>query len=353
MTENNAIILNIIIPSYNRPVQILETLKQLLPQITSSAQIIVIDNFSAENYKEYCLKNRPEWHSYIENGSLKIIRNKYNIGMSANIMRAFEYCDSEWMWLVADDDRIHENAIQRILDEIRVVQRKMDVSLIKFSVDGCKVSEGQYIKTLPELIDRLSHSSAYFNSYIFITNNVYRVANFKDQIKIGCQFANTFVPHLIMLLYHLNENQNKSVVYLSTQQVAYYVRAEVGYSYGFICGLGVGAFKNFPFKLSQYDYKRLENVFAAHQDYKVIIDLFYYCFLYSNMSTARRLSQQYYIQIKGSRKPFERVALKLFSVFLYAPKIFDKLLGCLPLLSKNYGWHISEIKQRYIKPNIT
>jgi glycosyltransferase involved in cell wall biosynthesis len=343
-------LLTISIPSYNRPEKLLATLQQLVPQMVSGVTIEVFDNGSETPYERYCIQADPDIAKSVAAGVITFFRHRYNVGMSANFMKAFEGCQAEWMWLVADDDEILPNAISLITGEIRAVQGRGDVAFIKFSSPECKNPAGAgYVRTLGQLIDILAVSVAHFDSYIFITNGLYRVGRFRDQIQIGYRAAHTYVPHLLMLIHHLNEHPGRDVIFLSDRQVASYVRPERGYSYGFVAGLGVGAFKNFDFNLTKRQYRRLEAVFAAHDDFKVALDLFYFCRHRSNLYVARRLVSNYYQQIKGARSGVHCMMFRAFGLLFFAPPLMELFVRVIQVLRPETRRHIVEMKEKYQK----
>lgn len=340
--------LAVFIPSYNRPEKLLATLRVLFPQLVSSVTISVLDNCSDEEYSNYCTSRDLQVEKHVRDGKIKFIRNKTNIGMSANFMRAYELCEAEWMWLICDDDTIAVDAISVLMYEIERLKDVNGVAFVKFSSVGCMAPMGgRHIGTLSRLIDILATSTVYFNSFIFLSNGLYRFPHFNEQIRVGYQYLHTYVPHLMMILDYLDKHKNVDSIVWSERQVASYVKPEMGYSYGFVAGLGVGAFKNFCFDLPKRDYLRLENVFAAHNDFKVAIDLFYFARYNSNMYVARRLVSNYYIQIKSARSILHRIMFICFTRFLYMPKMLDRLIGILPYVSSNLGRHIAEIRDRY------
>ena len=199
--------LTVVIPSYNRPDKVLTTLRQLLPQMVPGVGVAVLDNCSETPYAPYCSQADPMIAKHVADGVITFVRHPCNVGMSANFMKGFESCTSEWMWLVADDDDVLENAIRLITDEIEALKGKEDVAFIKFSSPSCKTPAGAgYVRTLDQLIDILAVHSDHFNSYIFITNGLYRIPKLKDQVEVGYRSANTYVPHLIMLLHYLNDH---------------------------------------------------------------------------------------------------------------------------------------------------
>lgn len=339
--------LAVIIPSYNRLEKLVVTLRKLCPQIVDGVSVTVIDNCSETHYETLCPELEPELLDYMSNGKIKFTRNRFNIGVSANLMRSFETCESEWMWLLADDDDISEYAVSRILDEIELLKNEGDLGLIKFTSRGCEAKAGgSFITSLNSMIDTLATSAVYFNSFIFTSNNVYHVPHFSRFIEVGYKSLFTYVPHLMMVLYYLDSTKSGNMIFLSDKNIVTYVVPEMGYSYGFVAGLGVGAFKNFPFDLTPKQYLKLENIFAPHNDFKVAIDLFYYAQSCSNMYVARRLFSNYYIQIKSARSILHRLMIKSFSLLYYMPTIFEWMIDLLSSFSPMLNCHIAEIKKR-------
>jgi hypothetical protein len=219
---------------------------------------------------------------------------------------------------------------------------------VKFSSPGCAAKkEGHFIRSLGDLIDILAMSEVHFNSFIFISNGIYRISKFKEQMEVGYQFLHTYVPHLMMVLNYLNTHTHQEAVFLSERQIACYVRPEMGYSYGFVAGLGVGAFKNFAFDLSKQQYEKLESVFAAHNDFKVAIDLFYHAQTHSNPYVARRLIRNYYVQIKAARSILHGCLFRAFMLLLYMPNLFDRMVRALPFVAPALERHVAEIRKKY------
>jgi glycosyltransferase involved in cell wall biosynthesis len=339
--------LTIVIPSYNRPEKLLVTLRALIPQLGGCAHILVLDNCSKVAYEQYCTEADEEIKRSAEQGHVRFIRHACNIGMSANFMRAFELCINSWLWLVSDDDLIAADSVSTIIGTIRALAADPHVAFIKFSSRGCKVDAPEYMHSLDDLIDVLSISMVHFNSYIFISNGVYWVPAFREYIERGYQYLNTYVPHLVMLLHYMDSHPRIPAIYLSEKHVASYLRPDVGYSYGFVAGLGVGAFKNFTFNLTKDQYRRLEAVFAAHNDFKVMIDLFYYAYNKSNMYVARRLVSNYYIQICDARNVLHRAALQGFMLLFFTPGLLRRVVEFLPVIAPSLKRHILEIESKY------
>ena len=80
--------LTIAIPTYNRNEILYKNIKKLLPQITDECRVVIFDNCSDIPIKG-TIEDLVEANSHID---ISIVRNRYNIGMTANILKCFEEC---------------------------------------------------------------------------------------------------------------------------------------------------------------------------------------------------------------------------------------------------------------------
>jgi glycosyltransferase involved in cell wall biosynthesis len=106
--------LTIAIPTYNRNETLKNTIQHLLPQITPDCRLVISDNHSPVPIEETLA---PVLSQY-PNVDLQIIRNRFNIGAAANILRCFEYCYSDWLWILGDDDIVLPDAVNTVFNTI-------------------------------------------------------------------------------------------------------------------------------------------------------------------------------------------------------------------------------------------
>jgi len=332
-------------PSYNRHIQAIQSVKQILLQtVKKNICIIVLDNASTENYSTAFRKDE-QLCAAIESGLVEIRRNPVNIGMSANFLRAFEIVQSDWLWLLSDDDDIHPNAIEIISN---VLENTIDeYGFIKFSSSRSKPqSQIESIDNIEQFIDFNARSYDDFNGFIFISNGLYCVDQFKDLVYVGYQHANTYVPHFLMMATFMAEGGRMLV---HQDEVVSYVVPEVGYSYGLLAGLGVGAPKSVLIDLSPIYAKRFYSLFFPHNDFKVIVDLFFHCKRDASKSVYRYLARNYIYLASYSRTWSQVLLLKFFVFLSYIPTLFDMLIHILESRSSFLKSQISEIKKRYLE----
>ncbi|MBR5657527.1 MAG: glycosyltransferase [Prevotella sp.] len=111
---NNQQIVTVAVITYNSSKYIVETLESIKLQSYSHLKLIVSDDCSSDN----TIQIVREW---ISNNSSRFIRTQVlttevNTGVAANINRAFDACDTEWLKIIAGDDLLLKNCIEDYVD---------------------------------------------------------------------------------------------------------------------------------------------------------------------------------------------------------------------------------------------
>lgn len=335
--------LTVCIPSFNRYQKAVKMALSLLRQINNfPVEVVIIDNGSSDDYASK-IKEDGELKTFLEAGQLSVVRNVANIGMSANILRCFEINNSEWLWIVADDDELMPGAVDIVMGKLSQVPQ--DIGLIKFSSERSFPETDAYIiKDLQSFIAMNAKSADDFNGFIFISNLVFRRQTFLPYLSVGYEHAHTFVPHFMMMsAYH--RDQRLSQVF--QDNIVNYVTPDIGYSYSLVAGLGVGGTKFLKHNLSKEDAQDFYSLFFPHNDFKVIIDLYYICKFRLGQSAFLYFSRIYLDSLKNVRSLLKRVVLRGLLMLARFPMLFELLV--LSTLKKVplYKRHINEIEERY------
>ena len=103
-------VLEIVIPTYNRPSSIQGLLIELAKSKLSKCHVTILDNNSSEN--EW---RKNKFFTDIGLPNVSIITRNVNIGAPANIMQAYEIPKKEYLWILCDDD-ITDFADEKIKD---------------------------------------------------------------------------------------------------------------------------------------------------------------------------------------------------------------------------------------------
>ena len=247
----NLFFLTIYIPSYNRYNKARLLVQRLLIQLEDYVELIQIfisDNGSMQNYVA-SFESDTAFREVLVSGRLIISRNPHNIGMSANIMRAFETAKSEWLWIISDDDDIRPSALGAVIASIK--SQREDIGLIRFR--SKLIDSPLNINTLDEFVEFNSASNDAFNGSIFLSNCIYRLRDFGSLLEVGYQYTNTYIPHFMMIIAYMARG-NSCVLY--RDEIVDYVIPEVGYSYSMVAGFGVGAPKHALLKINPRTYRK-------------------------------------------------------------------------------------------------
>ncbi|WP_130889692.1 glycosyltransferase [Fusobacterium varium] len=207
-------ILTISIPTYNRKNELERSINILLPQLSDQVNLLILDNASDYNIFEVYNEISENFKKFI-----KVKRNKNNIGMCSNIVKCFEETESEWMWLLGDDDIPSENSVKTILEDINKIEEK--IVLMKYSSIISQEKENKIILGLENLIDFLyeTNPEKRYGNLLFISTSVYnvkKIKQMKNYMLYGYQFSNSYMPHNIILFFYLELNRGEGVQFLRT-----------------------------------------------------------------------------------------------------------------------------------------
>ena len=184
-------LLTIAIPTFNRNAILLKNLERLMPQMEDWVELLIFDNNSKILVSETVrpiIDNHPEICT-------RIFRNAENIGGNANVLRCIEFCETEYIWIVGDDDFPVEDALRKIYIYIS----KRDVVWVNFySEDLCQ----------PKRTEKSSHADLNgflgelksINELVFVSTNIYKTSYVKKGLEFGNMFQEMMAPHLISMI---------------------------------------------------------------------------------------------------------------------------------------------------------
>lgn len=107
-------ILTIAVPTFNRAVYLRRLLGNLEIQLAVNSlgervKVLVLDNHSTDETQAtvyYYKKRNPSW---------EYRRHAYNLGADLNFLSAFENSETEYLWIMGDDDLPRANLIDRVV----------------------------------------------------------------------------------------------------------------------------------------------------------------------------------------------------------------------------------------------
>jgi glycosyltransferase involved in cell wall biosynthesis len=188
--------LTIAIPTYNRNEILKENLTKLLPQVTDECRVIIFDNCS-DTPVEDTVKDLLEDNPLID---ISVVRNRYNVGMTANILKCFEVCPDPWLWVLGDDDEVTDGAVARILSDI---DRQQELHFLTYAWDEDSFKRKQEVITTG--IDQFLEEFETFGVVLFLSTSVYNINKVAGSMSFANFFQTSYAPHLVMLFMSLGD----------------------------------------------------------------------------------------------------------------------------------------------------
>ncbi|WP_375416578.1 glycosyltransferase family 2 protein [uncultured Hymenobacter sp.] len=198
---NVPVFLTICIPTYNRAT-ILDTVIAITPQLTENVSIKIFDNCSDIPVSTILKGHLTD--------KIHIVRNSANVGVSGNIIKCFEHCDTDWMWLLSDDDAPASDAISTIL---ATIAKHPHVSVIKYSSNTGSlehnVKEEVIATGQKDFISKITN----FSNLLFISSTVCKVSEMRKLVKDAYYFTQGLAPHLVFIFSYLAANPTAKVLF--------------------------------------------------------------------------------------------------------------------------------------------
>lgn len=190
--------LSIVIPTYNRRERLAETLRAILPNCAKfNVGVLILDNASPEPVEELINSDFSSFRPLV-----KVVRNRFNIGANANICRCFELCETEWMWLLGDDDLPKSEAIELIINKISALDSGCCMVNFRGGIyQGPGLGKIEDFKKLSEAVK----IKRWFSDFLFISSGVFRVDCLRKHLSNAYHFAYTCAAQVLLPVMALRE----------------------------------------------------------------------------------------------------------------------------------------------------
>ncbi len=207
--------LEIILVTYNRARYLDATLEKLRSSPLAGCKFTVIDNGSTDATPEICRKYAalyPDFH---------ICRNRFNVGISGNYLRALETATSEYTWILCNDDNYDFSHFDEIVEA--VTSRKYDI--ISVGVPNHSVLPRGTVIRAPELIRDRRYNFFYTGSFIPCT--IFRTSLVAPEMVLkGYYNIHTIYSNLFFFVYAVKQN---ALVYVTRYDFIINRQENVGY----------------------------------------------------------------------------------------------------------------------------
>jgi glycosyltransferase involved in cell wall biosynthesis len=208
--------LGIFIITFNRSEKLRETLEYLYDSVVANFPITVLDNCSTDDTMHVVELFLEQFQD------LRIVSNKFNIGLGANFLKAFELSDFRYTWVLCDDDKID---IQNF-DDVAKALYKSEVDLIHVGahvqsqwIFGGEIHSPKYL---------LDNAYPYFRFASFLPCNIFKTTSFVEFMVPAYENVVNAYPHMPFLFdMYLHDKP----LYVSEKPLVFAQPSMSGYSY--------------------------------------------------------------------------------------------------------------------------
>lgn len=212
-------LLTIAIPTFDRNEVLAQTVATLLPQMRPGVKLVIRDNASPRPVSQ-TLAAMVSGRADVE-----VISNPWNVGGNANMLRCLEHCDSEWLWVLGDDDLPDADAVTRILSDVAAAPEAL--TAFNYRSELYDRREALELCGAEDFLDRMDSLS----NVLFLSASVVRAPRLQPHLRLAYAYAYSNMPHVVALLLALGEQGR---VRLSTAHIASWVEAPAGSAWSVI-----------------------------------------------------------------------------------------------------------------------
>lgn len=181
-------LLDVFIITFNRAKALDKTLAQILDEKSpiKDFEIQIIDNNSSDNTSLIVQK----WQK--NHSNIKYVKNIYNIGGNANIMKAFYDAKKEYVWVLADNDSYNWNSWAEV--EKAVLDKKDAIMVSTYEIPKLDIAQ-------------------FFIQTTFLPAVIYKTSLIDNEVmgNMAYNISNMF-PHLALSSKLINEKKDIYIV---------------------------------------------------------------------------------------------------------------------------------------------
>ncbi len=179
-------ILTVVIPTFDRPDHLRNLVELLLPQRDARWKLVILDNHSPTPVRD------------LVPADVQVIRHPANIGAAGNLPRCFEVMDTDWVWMIGDDDLVDDDAIDHVL---AMIAKYPDAAILNFGGHGLTDSRKEPQRF--EGFDAFLAGTDSMTKALWMSSNVYSRRHYWPFIGLAYRFANTACGHFVLLMMAL------------------------------------------------------------------------------------------------------------------------------------------------------
>jgi hypothetical protein len=200
-------ILSVVVLSYNRPDQLKRILDNLVGMHSSDLEIVIKDDRSPRYEEIYDIVKKYE---NVLEVYLRLHVNESNLGYDLNLLDSFNIVDSDYVFLLSDDDYLDGSQIFNLLSV--VARKQYSVYFTPYYANGIWNRSSEY-KLESDNFSRIIYDSILFSGLIFNVDSVRKLEKDFDFLS-GCIYSQVYLATMLIFLDGCFGHCPEGVLYL-------------------------------------------------------------------------------------------------------------------------------------------
>lgn len=197
-------ILTIAIPTYNRHAAVKELIKDILENNVN----LICDVFVFDDGSKCIEENNSYFQSISKNKNIKYIKETINKGYPFSLLRMFKECQTDYIMLMADDDKLISSEISRLLDYL--ILKNPDFLSTQYFLNQSKQLYRGRKNNFPINLKNFFSASAHAPGLVFKVDSCLDACKILES-RLAMKSDEAFVyPQVVILSYLLLHNMSCS-----------------------------------------------------------------------------------------------------------------------------------------------
>lgn len=191
--------LTILIPTWDRPDEVNLRIKEIDAIWKGAADVVIQVNpgkFAANDIQ-----------ANLYRGNIVVRQNNRNLGMAANIVCGLAAVQTDWLWILGDDDKIGADAGSQIDSGIKMAEDNKAMGILFNQWHRNKTGIPIYCNNIETFLQ-----STGFSDILFITGFVWRFSFFQDNMATFVDYAYSRASQALILLATQAEGSSRIVI---------------------------------------------------------------------------------------------------------------------------------------------
>ncbi len=186
------------IPTRNRRENLKKNLVRLAPLLDEHCVLFIIDNGSNYPVAEAISEALPETYSF----ELIVVINKTNLGAVTNVLRCFELCNTEWIYLVGDSKLVSNTIVLQLREDIKKHKQAAFINYYYADKQHSQRTNTVITKGIYEFI----YNMGSFGNLILIGNSLYNVKRLIANLPQAYMYGSSHAAHISLVITSIKDD---------------------------------------------------------------------------------------------------------------------------------------------------